>query len=127
MRLYTAHVYREGKWWLIALPGVAGVAKARRLADVEMAARRYLRTKGEPEDAEIVVRTVIDRVGELTDIGDRALRIRHLRADSERARAEVIVLATELAQQLAQAHVPVRDIGTILGISHQRAGQLVNE
>ncbi|MFD6860058.1 HicB family toxin-antitoxin system [Rhodococcus sp. NPDC060090] len=58
--------------------------------------------------------------------GDRADRIRTDRAEAARLEARALADAKALAHDLAERNVPVRDIGAILGVTFQRASQLVN-
>lgn len=120
---YTATAVREGRWWMVTVPG-AGVTQARRLADVPDMARELVAvTLDAPlDDVEVQVTVApfdgIDVTGELDGI-------REARAQSLRLEREASDRAVALARTLAQRDVPLRDIGTILGVSHQRAHQLV--
>ena len=48
------------------------------------------------------------------------------REEARRLEREASAAAIAIAQELAKQDVPVRDIGTALGVSYQRASQLVN-
>ncbi len=77
--------------------------------------------------AEIDGRFWLVRVLEL----DRATQARSanasdaLRADEARARAEAAQEVRQAAKTLHETGIPLRDVGTVLGVSHQRAHQLV--
>ena len=121
---YTATVAREGRWWMIAVPDVDGITQARRLTDVPTMARELiavsLNIPADDVDVTIVHQPVdgIDVDGEVAAI--RAARQRA--ADLEHATSE---RAQALARDLAAHDIPLRDVGAILGVSHQRAHQLV--
>lgn len=49
-----------------------------------------------------------------------------MRAEAERANSAAAALNHQAARILADHHLTVRDIGAIMGISYQRAHQLVS-
>lgn len=124
MRTYTAHVYREGKWWMIAVPEIDGLTQARRLADAEAQARSLVSVDQDVAPSEVSIDIVVDSAGTVTEIGDRQARLFSARQREEAAREEASRLATDLATDLAHEGIPMRDIGQLLGVSFQRAGQL---
>jgi hypothetical protein len=64
----------------------------------------------------------------ISDIDVETLRaeIRRVHDAASILEREATVRSKELTQRLAQAGVPLRDIGTIIGFSHQRAHQLLD-
>jgi hypothetical protein len=126
MNTYTVRVTREGKWWMARVPDIDALTQARRLGEVEDMARSLIAiTLGIPADS-FKIRAELDaiediRVTERLDrIHDQLGRAAHL---EEEARAHTRALAAELSGK----GVPVRDIGTVLGVSFQRAQQLVRK
>ncbi len=125
MTKYTATATREGKWWMIRVPEVDGLTQARRLSDAGDAAREYIAvTLDVPlEDVQVVVK--VAWIGDL-DV-DRAMHeIAEARTKALKLEREASEHAVTLAKHLAAQDVPLRDIGAIMGVSHQRAGQLVS-
>lgn len=126
MRHFEAVITREGKWWMVDIPEIDGLTQARRLSEAPLMAREYIAvTLGMPlQDVDVSVS--LASVGAVTDI---SAVLRSVETDRRKA-AELERLASrqmiELAKALAAEAVPVRDIGTVLRISHQRAHQLVN-
>ncbi|GAA2067792.1 HicB family toxin-antitoxin system [Williamsia deligens] len=133
MTTYAIDVYRDDKFWMIRVPELDGthglvgeaITQARRVGDVETEARDYICTviDAAPSAVDVDVRSVtIDGTDVLT-------AARQVHADRERAqeieRAAAARFA-ELARDLADHTVPVRDIGSLLGVSYQRAHQLVS-
>lgn len=57
---------------------------------------------------------------------DRVATITAERRQAAALEAEANARATDLAYDLVAADVPIRDIGAILGISHQRVHQLTS-
>jgi hypothetical protein len=55
-----------------------------------------------------------------------AARVTQLRHQAETAAAEAAATQRAAAKVLAAQHLSVRDIGTLMGVSYQRAHQLVS-
>jgi len=120
---HTALATREGQWWTVAVPSVDGVTQARRLTDVEQMVRELVAVSLDMPLADVAVDVQVQRVGDVDVEADLAA----IRADRARA-AELERAASDRARTLARAlaaqHVPLRDIGAVMGVSHQRAHQL---
>lgn len=124
VRTYDARVTRDGKWWMIAIPGIDGLTQARRLSEAEQMAREYVALVLDVPFESVAIRLAIDEVGGIDVSGALA----DISAGRERAaamEAESRQRVEQFAKVLADANVPVRDIGTIMGVSFQRAHQLV--
>ena len=126
MSNYEATVTREGKWWMVQVSGVDGVTQARRLGEVELMAREFVAVSLKEPLEDIEVTVVLDTVGSLVHIQDRIVAIERDRSMSEALARKASQEAASLAKKLAEQDVPVRDIGAVLGVSFQRAHQLVN-
>lgn len=125
-KTYSVSVTRDGKWWMIAVPELDALTQARRLGDVATNARELiaLETGVALDEVEIEQRIELEPGGE--DIANRVAQINEERAKLIAAEARVKAAAEAFAKELASARVPVRDIGTLLGVTFQRASQLVN-
>lgn len=125
MKVYKVDVTREGKWWMVSIPELDGLTQARRVGEVEQMAREYIAvTTGTPL-ADVAVDVTVD-VGDLRATSARAAAIRAEREEAARLEAHALAESKQLARDLAARQVPVRDIGEILGVTFQRASQLVN-
>ena len=124
MKTYTAIVTREGKWWMVAIPEINGLTQARRLAEAETMARDYIAVTLDVPISSVDVVLAVENI-EGIDVAASLASIRDGRDRAAALDAEMRHRAEELAQQLAAAQVPVRDIGTMMGVSFQRAHQLV--
>ena len=126
MTTYTVSVTREGRWWMVRVPEIDQVTQARRLSEVTRAARELIAVTLDVPMSTVSVLVRVERVGDIEDVTGRAEAIRkeHARVDELVRRAEDE--SKEVARQLAGAHVPMRDIGELLGISHQRVHQLIS-
>jgi hypothetical protein len=125
MNTYVVSVSREGKWWMVAIPEINGLTQARRLSEAQKMAQEYIAVTLDASPGSFEVDLRIDNVagvdvaGALAEIRDERERVAALEIEN-RERAK------QLAKSLAAASVPVRDIGTMMGVSFQRAHQLVS-
>ncbi len=123
-RSYRVEVVRSGNWWAITVPELDGVfTQARRLDQVEARAREAIALLLDVAEGEIgqldVVVTPPDAVAAL--LGEMQESEATATEASERAAA----LRRQVAQQLRADGFPVRDIGRLTGISHQRVSQIL--
>jgi predicted RNase H-like HicB family nuclease len=123
-KIYTARCVRSGDWWAITVPQVRGVyTQARRLSEAEGMAREAIAlVKGVPADSFDV--TVAPDLP--TDLAAEVDAARELRETADRYQREATAAARAVAGKLVERYrLPLRDIGRILGLSHQRIGQLL--
>ena len=125
MSTYRVDVTREGKWWMVAIPELDDLTQARRIGEAELMAREViaLRTGATLDDIEVDMHIDVD---DISDAGARAEKIRAERREAERLEQQALTESKALARELADRNVPVRDIGELLGVTFQRASQLVN-
>lgn len=126
MKRYRVTVSREGRWWMVAIPEVDGLTQARRLSEAALMAREYIAVTLDVSLDDVAVDVHVEKVGPVTDIEDRLAAIEAERARAAALERQATAEAARLARDLVAAQVPLRDIGAILGVSHQRAHQLVN-
>jgi hypothetical protein len=121
----TAVVERSGNWWAVRVPQLPGVfTQVRRLDQVQSATA----------DA---VAAFLDRPAgglrvDVEPVLAAGVAERLEAARSDRQRAEQLAASAadklrEVARALADGGLPERDIGSILGVSHQRAHQLLTD
>lgn len=122
MSTYQATVERDGRFWLIRVADV-GATQARHLREVEEMARDLIVNINDvqPEQVEVSWRVVLPRP--VRRHLDEAARLRQEAAVTLSDAAAELRLA---ARELKAAGLPLRDIGLALGVSHQRAHQLVS-
>ncbi len=124
MTNYTATVTRDGKWWMIEVPEIDGLTQARRLAEVEDMARSLIAMTldVEPDSFDLVI-----EVGDVggVNVASRLAELAAERAELSAMERQVRSEQIRLARDLAAEKLPVRDIGAALGVSFQRAQQLV--
>ncbi|KXX56830.1 hypothetical protein [Rhodococcus sp. LB1] len=125
MKVYKVEVTRDGKWWMVSIPELDGLTQARRLGETEQMAREFIAVETGTPIADVVVDLGV-AVGAVTDASARAEQIRKDREEAARLESLALTESRILAQCLAKENVPVRDIGELLGVTFQRASQLVN-
>jgi wyosine [tRNA(Phe)-imidazoG37] synthetase (radical SAM superfamily) len=113
-------IEREGKYWLVRIDGTDGLTQARYFDEVELMAREYISlaedvTIDQVEIGAITVQGASSRIAE-------AARERQQARELEAAATRKI---REVATELHSRSVPLKEIGAILGVSHQRAHQLI--
>lgn len=120
---YKVTATREEGWWVLEAPEVSGVfSQSRRLDQAEDMARDAIASMLDvPEDSFDVV--VEPRLPEpLHHRMEEALKMRGLSAKVQSAARS----ATDRAvREMHEQGLPVRDIGRLLGLSHQRAAKLL--
>ncbi|BDZ42159.1 hypothetical protein GCM10025865_14580 [Paraoerskovia sediminicola] len=124
MTKYEARVTHEDGWWMIRVDGV-GVTQARRLSEARTMVREFIAVSTddlEPEDVDVTVEVMVEAV----DILQAVASIRAEREEAARLEADAAARAKALARQLSDAGLSLRDVGAALGVSHQRAHQLVS-
>lgn len=123
-RHYEVTVTRDGRWWMVAIPELDGLTQARRLSEAGLMAREWIAlTLGMPID-QVEVTVTVERVGDV-DVARRLTTIRTQREQAAEMEQDAAAQAVSLAKALADQDVPVRDIGAVLGVSFQRAHQLI--
>ena len=125
MKTYTAKAERdEGGWWVVTVPELDGVfTQSRRLDRVEDLARDAIALWLEkPADS-----FAIDVRASVPELDDQIAEVDHARREADRLREEVGARSRHIARELSTRGLTVRDIGKVLGVSHQRAAQLLDE
>lgn len=136
MNIYKVDAVRDGRWWIIKVFGLDGfrrpdgtvnlsdTTQARRLSEISREAVDFICTVTDKAPSEIGVDITISVDG--IDVTGRASQVAEDRAAAERHAAAAQEHARELARELAAHGVAVRDVGEVLGVSFQRAQQLIN-
>lgn len=124
VKTYRVDVERDGRFWYIRVPDVERSTQARTLREVEPMARDLIAIMDEvPADSfglDVHIKLPRDVARELEE--SAALREQAARDQSEAAR-----LLRNAACHLHSQGLPLRDVGIALGVSYQRAHQLVEE
>jgi hypothetical protein len=123
---YDVKVHRDGRWWMVEIPAIGGLTQARRLGDVQEMARSFISVDQDLRPSAVVLgRIEIEAAGH--SLTSTRAKIDELRRRARQAEEEVAALMLETARDLADADVPLRDIGAVLDLSHQRVHQLLHD
>ncbi|MFF0270814.1 hypothetical protein [Kribbella sp. NPDC004536] len=124
MKTYEVTVRREGRWWMVAVPEIDGLTQARRLDEVERMAREYIAVSTDVPVSKVAVDVSgIEAGGQ--DLLEAKTLVDGLRRRAKDLESLVAELTREVASALTEVDVPVRDVSSVLGVSHQRVSQLV--
>lgn len=125
MTTYTATATRSGTWWVVQsdqFPGaISQVARLAQAAQVHREAIAFVAGVGEDE-LEVEVRPVLP-----DDVEDHLVHAAELRDAAAQANAGAANEVRTAARALRDAGLTMRDIGTVLGVSYQRAHQLTTD
>lgn len=124
VKTYHAEVDRDGKFWRVRVPEVSRTTQARTLREVEAMARDLIAIMDDiPEDSfGLEVRITLP-----DEVQAQLERSAVLREEAARSQAQAAQLSRQAARRLHDQGLPLRDVGQALGVSFQRAKQLVDE
>jgi hypothetical protein len=124
MTMYHAHVSLGDRFWLVHVPEVDRWTQARTLDEVDEMARDLVAVmeRVDPETVELAVD--IDLPAEVSDHWQRS---KDLADQSKQLNSEAAKESRLAARALRRAGVTLRDIGRVLNVSYQRAGQLTSD
>ena len=125
-QVHRVRAVRSGDWWAITVPALPGVfSQAKRLDQVEGMARAAIA---------MLLDITIDDVGRIeTDIeppepaAGMIATMHAALATARTATEEAATARREAARLLRSAGLPMRDVGHLLGISHQRVSQILTD
>lgn len=121
-RSYHADVRRSGKYWAIYVREVDRWTQARHLRELDILTEDLIELMTGAKAGTFRVEYDI----ELPEtVRGHLARAEQLRSESAQAQAEAAAAVRAAARELHQGGLPLRDVGHLLGISHQRAHQLV--
>ena len=121
----TAIAERSGGWWAVRVPELPGVfTQARRLDQVQAvvadAVSAFLGVPAHSVQVEVAPQLALD-------VSSRLEAARKERRQADQLASAAAEKLRQVARALADDGLPERDIGSILGVSHQRAHQLLKD
>jgi hypothetical protein len=122
-KTWDVNVQRDGKFWLIRVPGLAGGTQARTLSEVDEMSRDFIVGMTDASESSFDIQVAIELPPAVVEHLAAAERLREQAAAARSQSAEEARIAARL---LRSSGMTVREIGRALKISHQRAQQLVS-
>lgn len=122
---YAAHVSRDGRWWMVHIPEIDGLTQARRIADVEQAARELVAVTLDVRLSEVAVDIRYEDVAGVP-VNEQLHAIHEEKAEAARLEEDAAEKTSQLVRALVEQKIPVRDIGAMLGLSFQRVHQIAS-
>ncbi|MDE0700006.1 MAG: type II toxin-antitoxin system HicB family antitoxin [Acidimicrobiaceae bacterium] len=121
---YQVEVVRSGDWWAITVPELDGVfSQAKRLDQVESQAREAIAMMLDID--ETAVGPLKIHITPPATASDLLETLRTSVTVAAEAEAKAARIRLEAAMALRAEGLPMRDVGTLIGVSHQRVHQLL--
>jgi hypothetical protein len=122
--MYTVRAERAGKWWSLQCVEVPeAISQVARLDQADQIREAIAWVADVPESSvEITVEPVITE-----SVRAHLTSARSLRDEADTAKQQASRESRLAAKELAGAGLSLRDIGTVMGVSFQRAQQLLQE
>lgn len=124
VKQYTAVAERDGRYWMVTVPELDRVTQARNLAEVDEMARDLISLMEDVPADSFEIKPVIKLPGQVQKHVNRA---RELRQKELQIRAESASEIRIAARTMAETGMQLKDIGKSLGVSYQRASQLLKD
>lgn len=118
---YSVRVQRSGRFWAVYVPEVDRWTQARRLREIDEMARDLIAVM--LDVASDSFELDID-VAMPDDAAEHLRRAEQLRTTAIKAQSDAAAEVRAAALSLQRSGIPLRDLGRLLGVSFQRAGQL---
>lgn len=116
MASYTAMVAKGEEYWVIRVPEIGYATQARTIKDLNTMTEDFISIMTEDKDIHIDYRY---------DLPPEVAESLELKQQAAELEARAMATQGTAAKKLHEMGVSLRDIGYLLGISHQRAHQLV--
>lgn len=121
----TARLSRDDRWWLVHVPEINQYTQGRNVKDAkEMAADLTAAWLDIPIEDVHVERVEFELPDSVREDLDQATQLRKQAEEANRASAASVRHA---ARTLREGGLTIRDIGEVLGVSFQRADQLIRQ
>ncbi|MGW4090059.1 hypothetical protein [Nocardia sp. NPDC004750] len=121
---YHANVERGEKYWLVHVPEIDQWTQARNLREVDEMARDLIALMEEVDPKSFEIEVTIKIPDEARKHWEFSRKLHELEAAIKSAAAAEAQIAARL---LLDEGLTLREIGEVLGLSHQRAGQLTQD
>lgn len=124
LKTYRAEIERDGRFWRVRVPDIDRSTQARSLSEAEAMVRDLIAIMTDvPQNSFAVDMKIILP----EDVQLELEQSQMLREQARQSQAEAARLARDAAHRLHTLGLSLRDIGKALGVTFQRAKQLVDE
>jgi predicted RNase H-like HicB family nuclease len=121
---YRVEVARSGGWWAITVPTLDGVfSQSKRLDQVEDSAREAISLMLDVDAGDVGALDII--VTPPPIVANLLGALEELTAVAEEATRAAAATRREVVELLRAEGLPLRDVGALIGVSHQRVSQLL--
>lgn len=120
---YHAVVSRSGKFWAVYVADIGRWTQARHLRELDAMTEDLIELMTDADPGSFTVQYDIQLP---ESIQQHLALAERLRSESANAQAEAAAEVRAAARELHDSGLPLRDVGRILGVSYQRAHQLVS-
>lgn len=123
-RRHRVEVARSGRWWAITVPELGGVfSQARRLDQVDAMAREAIALMLDIDPADVGELDIeVEPPARVVDVLEA---LKRSEVQAEEARETLVETRRRAAEELRAAGLPLRDVGELLGVTHQRVSQIL--
>lgn len=121
-QMWQVQASAEGKYWVLTVDGLGGATQAKGVREIDEMVRDFIALTTHQSPEGISYEVTYNLPAEVTKALEKA---QTLRDQAAAARSEAAVAASYAAKLLKGQGMTVRDIGAALGVSFQRAQQLV--
>jgi len=123
MRTVKVTAERSGKWWVLESAEAGAVSQCRTLSQVDEEMREAIAYQLQVPENSFDIRVDVVLPAQYKAEIERS---QVLHDEAERAAREAADARRQAAKELQRLHMSVRDIGEVMGVSYQRAHQLVS-
>jgi DNA-directed RNA polymerase specialized sigma24 family protein len=121
VKTYSATATREGRWWVVDVPGI-GATQGRTTREAERMAVDLVAVMLDVPAEEISISVDFQLAGELAD---EVRSARQAQRDAEAAQRQAADRSRKAVRRVLAAGLSKQDTARVLGISAQRVSQLV--
>jgi hypothetical protein len=119
---YAVTAEPDGRFWVVRIPAINRVTQARNVKEIDVMAVDLIEIMTGETGAAIHVEFVLPE-----SVRAHLHKVDEARAQEEIARKVAALELREAARDLRGRRLSYVDVGAVLGVSHQRAHQLVND
>ncbi len=119
--IYQVTAELDGRFWLVRVPSIERTTQARNVGEIETMAKDLIEIMTDTIDPVVHVTLVLPE-----KIEEHLKNVAASRALEEQARQSAAAELRVVARELREQRLSLGDVGAVLGVSHQRAHQLIN-